>query len=99
MAKKVLIVEDEFTSRKILEDILSPYGQCDMVVDGNDAIKIFKLALKENDPYNLICMDIMMPKMDGQQALKEIRKQGGFDAFTKALDVVLARLKDKSVGY
>jgi pyrroline-5-carboxylate reductase len=34
-----------------------------------------------------------------EQALKEIRKQEGFDTFTKALDVVLARLKDKSVGY
>jgi len=34
-----------------------------------------------------------------EQALMEIRKQEGFGAFTKALDVVLARLKDKSTGY
>ncbi len=71
---KVLIVEDEFVSRKILKDILSPYGDCDVVVDGDEGVQAFKLAWEEFSPYDLVVMDIMMPNTDGQEALKQIRE-------------------------
>lgn len=71
---KILIVDDEFASRRLLQAILSPYGQCDVAVDGKEAIEAFKLAWEEMRPYELICMDIMMPGTDGQQALKKIRE-------------------------
>lgn len=71
---KILIVEDDFIARRLLKDILSPYGDCDTVVDGDEAIQAFRLAWDDNQPYELICMDIMMPKTDGQQALLGIRK-------------------------
>lgn len=70
---KVLIVEDDFISRRILKEILSPYGNCDMAKDGEEAIRAFYLGWEEQAPYDLICMDIMMPEMDGQEALKRIR--------------------------
>lgn len=70
---RVLIVEDEFTSRTILQEILSSYGNCDIAVDGVEAVEAFRLAWKEDKPYDLICMDIMMPNIDGQHALKNIR--------------------------
>lgn len=71
---RVLIVEDDFTSRKLLQGILLPYGQCDVAVDGEEAIEAFVIAWKESKPYDLICMDIMMPNLDGQQALIKIRE-------------------------
>lgn len=71
---KTLIVEDESTSLIILNELLSPFGECYTAVDGAEAIRAFRVALEENEPYDLICMDIMMPNIDGQQALKEIRK-------------------------
>jgi two-component system chemotaxis response regulator CheY len=71
---KILIVEDEFGSRKLLQKFLSPYGVCDMAVDGAEAVEAFSLALREKEPYDLICLDIMLPKMDGQEVLKEVRK-------------------------
>lgn len=71
---RILIVEDEFGSRKLLQKFLSPYGVCDLAVDGEEAIEAFKLAMKEEDPYDLVCLDIMMPKKDGQAVLKEIRE-------------------------
>jgi two-component system, chemotaxis family, chemotaxis protein CheY len=71
---KTLVVEDDFVSRRFLQMMLIHYGTCDVAVDGEEAIDAFSLALEEGRPYDLICLDIMMPKMDGQQVLKTIRK-------------------------
>jgi two-component system chemotaxis response regulator CheY len=70
---KTLIVEDDFISRRILKEILTPYGECDIAIDGEEAVQAFRMAIEENVPYDLVCMDIMMPNMDGQEALKVIR--------------------------
>ncbi len=71
---RVLIVEDDFISRKLLEEILSPYGKCDIAVDGKGAIEAYKMSWLRNEPYDLICMDIMMPNVDGYEALVKIRE-------------------------
>jgi two-component system chemotaxis response regulator CheY len=71
---KMLIVEDDFISRKLLKDFLSAYGECDIAVDGREAVQAFEQALDEDAPYDLVCMDILMPHLDGQAALKQIRK-------------------------
>lgn len=70
---KALVVEDDFASRKLLQKILSPYGEVDIAVNGVEAIEAFSRSLEDGEPYDLICMDIMMPEMDGQTALKRIR--------------------------
>ncbi len=70
---RILIVEDDLGSRKLLQNILSPYGECDLAVDGEEALDAFKLAWKEQSPYDLIFMDIMMPKVNGHEALRNIR--------------------------
>ncbi|MBN2419218.1 MAG: response regulator [Deltaproteobacteria bacterium] len=70
---KILIVEDDFISRRILQELLSPYGKCDMAKDGEEAIHAFYLGWEEQSPYDLVCMDVMMPEMDGQEALQRIR--------------------------
>jgi two-component system chemotaxis response regulator CheY len=70
---RALIVVDDFNNRMILRGFLSPYGECDIVVDGDEAIQAVKMAWDENKPYDLICMDIMMPNMDGQEAIEKIR--------------------------
>ncbi len=70
---RVLIVEDDFTSRKLLQMILTPHGECDIAVNGEECVDAFKLALREGKPYDLVCLDIMMPHKDGHQALKDIR--------------------------
>lgn len=71
--KKILIVEDDMVSRKFLNKFLKQYGDCDMVVDGLEAIDAYLLSRKENVPYDLICLDIMIPKIDGVKVLKAIR--------------------------
>ena len=71
---KTLVVEDDFVSRKLLQRILSPYSDCDIAINGKEAIDALCLALDENEPYDVIFMDIMMPEMDGKEALKKIRQ-------------------------
>lgn len=70
---KILIAEDDLISRKFLFKVLSRYGECDLVVDGLEALDAYLLSLKESKPYDLICLDIMMPKVDGVKVLKIIR--------------------------
>jgi len=70
---KTLIVEDDFTSRLLMQELLKSYGPAHIAVNGKEAVEAVRLALEADEPYDLICLDIMMPEMDGQQALKEIR--------------------------
>jgi two-component system chemotaxis response regulator CheY len=70
---KILIAEDDLASRKFLQKVLTRYGDCDLVVDGEEAIEAFMMAWDEGQPYDLICLDIMMPNVDGLKALKIIR--------------------------
>ena len=73
---KILIAEDDFTSRTILMQFLSEFGDCHIAKDGLEAIQAFTQAYESNQPqpYDLICMDMMMPNIDGAVAAKTIRE-------------------------
>lgn len=70
---KMLIAEDDFTSRLLLEKLLSPQGTVHTVENGREAVNAFRMSHEAGTPFDLICLDIMMPDMNGQQALEEIR--------------------------
>ena len=71
---KTLIVEDEITSRVLLRELLKRFGPPHVAMNGKEAVAAVSTALLAGEPYDLICLDIMMPEMDGQAALKEIRR-------------------------
>ncbi len=52
---------------------MSAYGECDLAIDGVDALDYCMAAWKNNEPYDLLCLDVMMPKADGLKVLKVIR--------------------------
>jgi len=70
---RVLVVEDSVSSQKTIQDILSPYADCDRALDGISAVGKFRDALLSNKPYDLVFMDITMPQMNGKTALSIIR--------------------------
>jgi two-component system, chemotaxis family, chemotaxis protein CheY len=72
---KTLIVEDEFISRKILQRLLLKLGECDVSVNGKEAFQAFREDLIAQKPYDLICLDIMMPEMNGHEFLANIREE------------------------
>jgi len=71
---RILIVDDDYQSRLLLQRLLERFGECHVEDDGKKAIGAFVNALASGDPFQLVCMDIMMPEMDGQQALQLIRQ-------------------------
>lgn len=71
---KILIAEDDFASRKFIMNHMSRYGECDGTVDGQEAVEAFVMAREDNEPYDLLCLDVMMPEMDGYQVIKTVRE-------------------------
>jgi two-component system chemotaxis response regulator CheY len=71
---KTLIVEDELTSRVLLRELLKRFGPPQVAMNGADAVEAVRVALEAGEPFDLITLDIEMPEMDGQEALRRIRK-------------------------
>ena len=71
---KILIVEDEPVSQKILSNILSGYGTIKVASDGLEGYKLFADSLEKREPFDLVCLDIMMPHVPGLEVLQKIRK-------------------------
>lgn len=95
---KALVVEDDATSRLLLREWLRTYGDTDVAANGREAVRAVAAALEANAPYSVICLDIMMPEMDGQQALREIRgleAQHGRDTGRGACVLMTTALRDK----
>ena len=69
---KIMVVDDESRMRKLVNDFLSKKGY--MVIeaaDGEEAIEKFFM----NRDIALVILDVMMPKMDGWQVCRELRKE------------------------
>ena len=88
---KILIVDDSEINRDILQQRLTNYGyQVDMAVDGLEALE--KL---QQEPFDLILLDIMMPGLDGYETLERVKS----DAHLKDIPVVMiSALDDREVS-
>ncbi len=71
---RFLVVDDDFETRRLVQKLLRLFGDVDLATDGEEGVQAFSRALKEGEPYALITMDIFMPNIDGQQALREMRQ-------------------------
>ncbi|MEO5333122.1 MAG: response regulator [Magnetococcus sp. YQC-5] len=70
---KILIADDELNNRVLLHHYLASWGQCDLVNDGTEVLEAYEMAMAEGQPYDLICMDLFMQIMNGDEALRNIR--------------------------
>ncbi len=69
-----LIAEDDSTTRQSLQEFFARYGETHAEEDGKQAIKAFRHAMEEGNPFDLVCVDIRMPEMDGHAVLRTIRR-------------------------
>lgn len=93
---KILIVDDDYTGRLLLQKILSAYGECHMAVDGREAIDAFQLAINQGAPYDLVCLDILLPILDGLEALAAIRNME--KSLSRRAKVLVTSVLGDSVG-
>lgn len=96
---RILIVEDDATGKQLLESFMIPYGEVDCVEDGEQAVSAFKSAWEQERPYQLILLDIMIPKVDGQEVLRRIRtyeQEYGVANMQRAKIVMTTALDDPS---
>ena len=71
---RILIADDDFVNRRFLEKILSLYGEVVAVDNGMSAVDEVTRAIEERQLFDLICLDIMMTKLDGYKTLEAIRE-------------------------
>ncbi|NJB67314.1 two-component system chemotaxis response regulator CheY [Desulfobaculum xiamenense] len=96
---RILVADDDYISSELLTRILAPYGEVTNAPDGRKAIESFTNALDDNRPFRLVCLDIMMPEMNGQDALKTIRqieRDRGIPSEKEALIVMTTSLDDRA---
>ena len=109
---RILVVEDDFISRRLICRYLQPFGDCDVAINGNEAVAAVEDAIKSGEHYDLICLDIMMPELDGHETLKKIRElesqddlhlgQGAKIIMTTSLEdhkTILGAFKASADGY
>lgn len=71
---RVLVADDDFVNRRFLEKLFSEYGEVTAVDNGMTAVDEAVKALEDKQPFGMICLDIMMTKLDGYKALEAIRE-------------------------
>lgn len=70
---KVLLVEDETVNREMAKSMLQELGQeVSLAMDGREALELI-----EKQSFDLIIMDVMMPRMNGLEAIRAIRTSNG----------------------
>lgn len=70
---RILVADDDFVSRLLLQELLKAHGGPHVATNGREAIEAVRASLEVGQPYDLICLDLVMPEVDGLEALREIR--------------------------
>ena len=71
---KSLIVDDDDIGRMMLAAFVEDFGRCDLAENGKVALDMFQAAVDEGEPYDLVCLDIIMPVLDGRSTLLRLRE-------------------------
>ncbi len=70
---KVLIADDCEMSRELLAMAFEGLARVEVAGDGEAAVQMFEAALGKGEPFDLVCLDITMPKLSGHDVLRSIR--------------------------
>ena len=92
---KILIVDDSSVNNYLLENILEEKGyKLQIAFDGNEALSIL-----ENDPPNLVLLDIMMPGIDGYSILDKINKSDKLKSIPVIMVTSKSEMTDKQKAF
>ncbi|MFP3983648.1 MAG: response regulator [Desulfurivibrionaceae bacterium] len=99
---KILITDDNIVSRKIISNFLNRYGRVDETASGLEAVDLVQKAIGENENYDFVFLDIIMPNMDGREVLTAIRtleKEAGLTGRQRAKIVMITVLVNQDAVY
>lgn len=71
---RCLVVDDNDFVRAQTEFFLMGVAEIQSAANGKEAVEMFQRALAQGTPFDLVLLDVMMPELDGQQALKLMRE-------------------------
>ena len=71
---RTLIVDNDAGARRLLEIYLADCGPCESVASGKQAVERFEQACQAGVRYDLVCLDFLMPQMDGIEVIKHLRR-------------------------
>lgn len=94
---RILIAEDDMASRKFLSKFLSKFGEVEAVENGMEVVDLFAKRMKEGVFFDLVCLDIMMPKVDGYKALtviRDIERKNGISGEKRAKVIITSALNE-----
>lgn len=74
---RILVVDDDEATRLCLVKVLEPAGEVASAANGAEALARFGEALEQGRPFGVVCMDLNMPRLGGQQTLKAMRDMEG----------------------
>lgn len=70
---KFLIIEDDNITSMVLQELLNEFGESDLAEDGLIGLELIEKKLKNNENYDVVYLDIMLPQRSGQDILTDIR--------------------------
>ncbi|MEW6517582.1 MAG: response regulator transcription factor [candidate division FCPU426 bacterium] len=98
---RILVVEDEPDIQKLVSYYLASLATCEAALDGQTAVEKFSAALKSGRGFDLVLLDLMLPRLDGHQVLEKIRglehAQGRQEADGVKIIIMTARDETRSV--
>ena len=95
---RILIVDDDRINRKFLNAMLTGIGEIEMAANGQEAIDNVTDGINQENPFDVIFLDIMMPDMDGietLQAIRSVEKEHDIQLNQGAKVVMVTALADK----
>lgn len=74
MAKKILLIDDSALMRRVISNIINSGGDYEVCDVAKDGVEGFDLIVSNPNSYDAVILDIMMPKMNGIELLKQLKK-------------------------
>jgi two-component system chemotaxis response regulator CheY len=96
---RCLIIDDDLVCRRILSRLLRVYGEVSCATDGAEGLAQSEEAISGGKPFQLICIDLMMPLLDGHDvltALRQLEDQRHILTNQRAQVLVVTALDDRS---
>jgi two-component system chemotaxis response regulator CheY len=98
----VLIVDDDPAMTEFLFSILAPFCEVHIQHDGFAGLSAFRRALQLGRPFDLVCLDLLMPGMDGRRTVRAMRRleagdQGGHDRRARVVMMTTQHDRDRVI--